>query len=245
MRLFEPAVAALGTVALAAVALAQEPCTAARLPISIVRTNVPLTPTQEADLGDAMAEHLERSYGVVRGQENEHLQALGDRIVAELPPSGLTFHFTLVNMAAVNAFATPGGRIYVSRKLVAFANNDDEVAGVLGHEIGHILTRQLAAEVVETFRRVLKVSTFGDRKDIFEKYHRLVDSDGRRSDDGHSGEDHQYRGRPRCADCHRAGRLLTRRLYRAVGSFQPDQPQDRQLSHGPAGVDPARVAAPP
>jgi predicted Zn-dependent protease len=171
---------------------ARQPCTASSVPIPVTRANVALTETQEVYLGDAVAEHLERTYNIVRGEANDYLQRLGDRIVAELPPSGLQFRFTLVNMPEANAFATPGGRVYVSRKLVAFTRNEDELAGVVGHEIGHIITRQIAADFTAAFRRRLRVTSFGDREDIFEKYHRLVAATSvAASDRGHVGDD-QY-----------------------------------------------------
>jgi hypothetical protein len=170
----------------------QRPCTASSIPIPVTKARVALTEVQEMDLGDAAAEHLERTYNVVHDDANEYLQQLGDRIVAELPPSGLRFRFTLVNLPSVNAFATPGGRVYVSRKLVAFANGEDELAGVLGHEIGHIITRQIAADLTEAFRQRLKVTDFGDRHDIFEKYHRLIDAPSVAARDSGHIEDEQY-----------------------------------------------------
>src|SRR5262245_19485798 len=154
----------------------QQPCTASLVPIPVTTAKVALTEAQENDLGDAAAEHAERTYAVVHSVANDYLQHLGDRIVAELPPTNLRFRFTLINLPEVNAFATPGGRVYVSRKLVAFAQTEDELAGVLGHEIGHIITRQIAADLTRAFKRTLKVTTFGDRQDIFEKYHRLIDA---------------------------------------------------------------------
>ena len=171
---------------------AGQQCTASSIPIPVTRAKVALTEPQEVDLGDAVAEHLERNYDVVRGDLNEYLQRLGDHIVAELPPSSLRFKFTLVNLPVANAFATPGGRVYVSRKLVAFARNEDELAGVLGHEIGHIITRQIGADLTEAFRRLLKVTAFGDRQDIFDKYHRLVDAPPVALSDGGHGDEGQY-----------------------------------------------------
>jgi predicted Zn-dependent protease len=157
-------------------ATGHKPCTASSVPIPVTKAKIALTEAQEADLGDAMAEQMERAYAVVHDSANAYLQRIGDRIVAQLPASEIRYRFTLVNVPTVNAFATPGGRIYVTRKLVAFATSEDELAGVLGHEIGHVITRQLAAAVADAFRQTLKVTTFGDREDMFEEYHRLIDA---------------------------------------------------------------------
>src|SRR5262245_31065655 len=76
----------------------QQPCTASLVPIPVTKAKVALTEAQENDLGDAAAEHMERTYGVVHGEANDYLQHLGDRIVAELPSTNLHFRFTLVNL---------------------------------------------------------------------------------------------------------------------------------------------------
>ena len=62
------------------------------------------------------------------------------------PPSSATepFTFTLLDSDVVNAFALPGGYVYVTRGLVALANNEAELAGVLGHEVGHVTARHSA-----------------------------------------------------------------------------------------------------
>lgn len=69
----------------------------------------------------------------------------------------------------------PGGRIYVTRKLVAFARSEDELGGVLAHEIGHVAARHTAADLSDAFRKALGVTAFGDRLDILDKYRQLVE----------------------------------------------------------------------
>lgn len=74
----------------------------------------------------------------------QYVQQLGDRLArnSELPE--LKFTFTVLNSDIVNAFALPGGYVYVTRGLIALASNEAELAGVLGHEIGHITSRHTA-----------------------------------------------------------------------------------------------------
>jgi predicted Zn-dependent protease len=62
--------------------------------------------------------------------------------VAELP--NLTYTFTVLNESGVNAFALPGGYIYITRGLLALVENEAEMAGVLAHEIGHVTARHTA-----------------------------------------------------------------------------------------------------
>jgi WD40 repeat protein len=96
-----------------------------------------------------------------------------------MPPTHLRIRVVLVDLPIVNAFSLPGGRIYVARKMVAFLHNDDELAGLLGHEMGHILTHQGAIEMTRLFRQVLGLTTVGDRQDIFDKFNRLIDNAAR------------------------------------------------------------------
>lgn len=156
-------------------AAGQSPCTAPPLVLPPAGGPVALSEQQEVDLGDAIAEHMQRGFPVVDDQTNEYLQQIGDRILKQLPATTLRFRFQLVNIPDVNAFALPGGRVYVSRKMVALTQNEDELAGIVAHEIGHIITRQLGAQLTREFKDALNVTTFGDRADVFDKYHRLVD----------------------------------------------------------------------
>ena len=120
-----------------------QPCRLGPLSVTVDKRRISLTDQQEIDLGDAIAEHAERNYLVVNDDTNQHLQAIADRILRQLPATGLKFRFTLINLPDVNAFALPGGRVYVSRKMVAFTRSEDELAGVIGHEIGHVISRQI------------------------------------------------------------------------------------------------------
>ncbi len=62
--------------------------------------------------------------------------------VSDLPD--LKFHFTVLNDSNINAFALPGGYVYITRGLIALADNEAEMAGVLAHEIGHVTARHTA-----------------------------------------------------------------------------------------------------
>ena len=77
--------------------------------------------------------------------ESPELQALvkdvGTRLAESSERSHLIFRFTLLDSDQVNAFALPGGYIYITRGLLAYLNSEAELAGVLGHEIGHVTAR--------------------------------------------------------------------------------------------------------
>jgi WD40 repeat protein len=139
------------------------------------------TPRQEMDLGDVIAEHVQREYRVLEDPAvTGFLRGVGERLVAQLPPSEMRYRFFVVDLPDANAFTTAGGRVYVTRKLVAFAASEDELAGVLAHELGHSASGQIAADMTRLFRDVLGVTSVGDRQDIFEKYNRLIDNTARK-----------------------------------------------------------------
>jgi WD40 repeat protein len=139
------------------------------------------TEEQEVDLGDAIAEHIQHNFRVINDEEvTGYLTRIGERIIKHLPPSKLRFQFFLIDLPQANAFVLPGGRIYVSRKLISFAQNEDELAGVISHEMGHLLARQGSIEMSRRMKEVLGVTGVTDRKDIFEKYNQLVENAARK-----------------------------------------------------------------
>ncbi len=70
-----------------------------------------------------------------------YVEALGQRLARQSHRPGLAWRFTLVDSPEVNAFALPGGYVYVTRGLLAYLNSEAELAAVLGHEIGHVTAR--------------------------------------------------------------------------------------------------------
>jgi len=71
----------------------------------------------------------------------EYIAKVGNRLAASSHRSNLIYRFTILDSADVNAFALPGGYIYITRGLLAYLNTEDELAAVLGHEIGHVTAR--------------------------------------------------------------------------------------------------------
>lgn len=139
------------------------------------------TEEQEIHLGDAIAEHIQHNFRVIDDAEViGYLTRVGERIIKHLPATKLQFRFLIVDLPEANAFVLPGGRIYVSRKLIAFAHSEDELASVISHEIGHLIRRDGTIEMTRRLREVLGVTQVTDRRDIFEKYNQLVDNAARK-----------------------------------------------------------------
>jgi len=78
-------------------------------------------------------------------------------------------HVVVIDTPEAESFSVAPERIYITRKMVALLRNDDELAGLLGHELGHILAHQNAIIVSQLFREILGVNVVSDRKDISDK----------------------------------------------------------------------------
>lgn len=132
---------------------------------------------QENWLGEAQADYVEHNFSVVNDPaQNAYLKQIGDRLLSALPPTGIHFRYVLVESAEINGFSLAGGYIYLTRKLVANAHSEDEIAGVLAHEIGHIVTRQLAAQTSAEMRTRLGITSVTDRADVYARFHQLIDA---------------------------------------------------------------------
>src|SRR6266436_206058 len=152
-------------------------------PVALPTSSEPniFTEEQEVYLGDAVAEHIQRNYHVIEDADvTVYLTRIGERLTKHLPLNHLRFQFFLVDLADANAFVLPGGRIYVSRKLVASAQTEDELAAVMGHELGHLVAHQSAIDTTRILRDVLGVTKVGDRADVFDKYNQLLENLGRK-----------------------------------------------------------------
>jgi WD40 repeat protein len=131
---------------------------------------------QEMMLGDLT---YQRMSGDTRFLKDEKLLAyvrnIGEKLHRNLPPSGLKFQFFIIDSPDANAFNIPGGYVFVSRKLIAFAKTEDELAGVLAHELGHAAVHHVAGNMSDLFKQVLNVTQVTDQKDITEKYNLFLE----------------------------------------------------------------------
>ncbi|MEB2345034.1 MAG: M48 family metalloprotease [Deltaproteobacteria bacterium] len=104
-----------------------------------------MSPEREIALGRQASVQVEREIGLVRDPKlTRYVGEIGERLAAASPRQDVTYHFAVADMAEANAFALPGGWVYVSRGLLALANSEDELANVIGHEIGHVAARHAA-----------------------------------------------------------------------------------------------------
>lgn len=111
-------------------------------PVSGSREIVLMSEADELRLGRDNDAAVRKQYGVVANARLQaYVQQLGERLAAKSHRPHLQYHFTVLDSPEVNAFALPGGYIYITRGIMAHLNSEAELAAVLGHEIGHVTAR--------------------------------------------------------------------------------------------------------
>ena len=107
-----------------------------------------LTRDQELELGKQAAAEVERSMEVIHDARVEQwLNQIGQSLAKTPQANAYPYYFKLVNDESINAFALPGGPMYVHTGLIKAASNEGEVAGVLAHEMSHVALRHGAAQM--------------------------------------------------------------------------------------------------
>src|SRR5262245_20257981 len=112
------------------------------------------TPEQDAQLGREAAAEVMQQYPIIKNDRiASYLTTLGDRLVAvapaELRQPAYQFSFTPVNLKEINAFALPGGPMFVHRGMFDAAAGEGEVVGVMAHELSHVLLRHGTANATK------------------------------------------------------------------------------------------------
>src|SRR6476659_1995182 len=112
------------------------------------------TPQQDVEIGLKAAAEVRKEYPVIDNAAiNRYLTTLGNRLVDAAPREFVQpvykFSFTPVNLKEINAFALPGGPMFVHRGMVDAAKSEGEVAGVMAHELSHVLLRHGTANATK------------------------------------------------------------------------------------------------
>ena len=101
------------------------------------------SPQQDVELGREVAKDAERQLELISvGNANAYISALGQQLATKVPNENkFPFYFKIVNDRSINAFALPGGPVYIHRGAIEAADNEAQLAGVIGHEMGHVILR--------------------------------------------------------------------------------------------------------
>ncbi|HEY4593708.1 MAG TPA: M48 family metalloprotease, partial [Thermoanaerobaculia bacterium] len=113
-----------------------------------------ITPEQEIALGLQAAPEMEQQFGGLESntQAQSKVEAVGERVVsrsaAGKSPYRFEFH-VLQDPQTINAFALPGGQVFITEGLLGRLKTEGQLAGVLGHEVGHVIARHGAEQIAK------------------------------------------------------------------------------------------------
>jgi predicted Zn-dependent protease len=114
-------------------------------PVTQRREMILTSVATERETGKQDAKQIEESIGLAGDPElRAYVARVGARLARFAPESGFAYEFKIIDLVEPNAFALPGGFVYVSRGLLALASSEDELAAVMAHELGHAVARHSA-----------------------------------------------------------------------------------------------------
>ncbi|HVS21063.1 MAG TPA: M48 family metallopeptidase, partial [Pyrinomonadaceae bacterium] len=111
-------------------------------------------PTDDVKLGRQAAAEAEQQFPLLRDSEvNVYVEKIGQRLVASIPLEfrhpEFRYYFKVINASDINAFALPGGPMYVNRGMIEAARTEGEMAGVMAHELSHVALRHGTAQATK------------------------------------------------------------------------------------------------
>jgi len=115
--------------------------------------SVLMSTTTEEEIGEEAAASVEHKLGFYDDEAIQaYVQSIGERLARNSPRREVRYRFHVVEMSDSNAFALPGGHVYVSRGLLALVNSEEELANVLAHEVAHVALQHHAYRELEERR---------------------------------------------------------------------------------------------
>ena len=120
-------------------------------PVSGDQDFVLMSEKQETALGNQYSKQVLRQIPAYPDERlQEYVQKIGDSLANNSHRSELIYRFTVLDSSDVNAFALPGGYIFIYRGLMAYLSTEEELAAVLGHELGHVTARHSVQQISQS-----------------------------------------------------------------------------------------------
>ena len=111
-------------------------------PVTGKQDFVMISESQEVQMGRDYNAQILKQYPIYNDQElQDYVQSIGESLALKSHRPNLLYRFTVLDSPDINAFALPGGYIYINRGLMSYLSSEEELAAVLGHEIGHVTAR--------------------------------------------------------------------------------------------------------
>ena len=119
-----------------------------------------MTLEQEREIGEKVLEEVKRRWPIVdEPSVNSYVTHLGKRILQTLDSQPFDYQFFVLNTPDLNAFAVPGGKVFLNSGIILAMENEDELAAVISHEIGHVVARHIAKQSEKG--KTLSLATLG------------------------------------------------------------------------------------
>lgn len=117
-----------------------------------------ITLSEENELGAKIVRLIYKSVPLVEdGEILTYVNKVGARLVRQIGVTPYRFHFYVIDEAVPNAFAVPGGNIFIYRGIIQMMSSEDELASILAHELGHIVARHLQRSIDE--QKITSIAT--------------------------------------------------------------------------------------
>ena len=146
-------------------------------PVTGRRQLMLISSSQEMELGIEADKDIVASYGLYPDEElAAYLEAIGQPMARDSHRPELNFSFKVLDSPVINAFAVPGGFVYVTRGILPYLGSEAELAGILGHEIGHITARHSAARISKARLAALGLGVGSALSETFSKYSRIAEA---------------------------------------------------------------------
>src|SRR5690348_11208308 len=106
-----------------------------------------MSEAQEISAGQEADAQVKKEMGLYNDPNlQEYVSSIGLKLAQVSERPSLPWHYSVVDVPAINAFALPGGYIYITRGILPFLDNEAQLAGVMGHEIGHVTARHASQQ---------------------------------------------------------------------------------------------------
>src|SRR5579862_43233 len=127
-----------------------------------VEASKPLTVEQETDIGREVAAKMIAAFQIYPNDPlKKYVNEVGATVAAQSERQDIQYHFAVLNSTDVNAFSAPGGYVFITLGALKLCKNESELAGVLGHEVGHIAGKHVVHEIESANKKGAVASEVG------------------------------------------------------------------------------------
>ena len=117
---------------------------------------------QDVEIGKQVSHDAEKKLKIINNsQVSSYITAVGRRLASRAPGARYPYQFKVVNDAAINAFALPGGFLYINRGIFDNASNEAQLAGVMAHEISHVALRHGTNQMSKAYAAQAPLAVLG------------------------------------------------------------------------------------